>query len=84
MLDEMLRKVARKRLQENAWDRFTDKLSMRRYERIGAIKKINGHTCIDMETVGVSNLKRSLVYYGVVIPAAVIAGNVCGNMKSKK
>lgn len=85
MFDKMLKSIVRKQLTENALTRLNGKIANRHYEKIGAIIRFpDGTEGVDMDIVGVSNLKRSIFYMGVVVPTAAILGNVLGNMSSRK
>ena len=63
------------------------KKGLERYRKArdnGAIGTMaNGIKYLDMEKVGLSKLKRNMSYFGIVLPAAAIVGNILGNMNSR-
>lgn len=85
MLNKMFEAIARKQLKENAFDRLRGKQMYRLADKIGAVVKYSdGSEGIDMLKMKTHNLKTQVFMCGIVIPAAAIIGNVCGNIRVKR
>lgn len=75
MINELLTKVVRNGYKANNFTKFMDKLDMKHNEKIGTVKVLkDGTKIVDMDKVGVSNLKFRIGLYATTI-AGVIAAN---------
>lgn len=80
MFNKIFEKMAEKQLTTvTPLNRLSNAMFDHHCNKIGAVKILSdGSKGIDMVKVRASGLKREALYFGVVIPAAAIIGNVLG------